>query len=257
MDFALNESFNTRVRPILVGYEECAPKHSFGPFVRSCYLLHYVLDGQGVFKNENTEYTLASGSYFLIRPGEIATYQADENSPWKYVWIHFISEDGERLLSAPDTGEISHQLFDELKLHVLSAFRDMTGGREEYVCSVLYRALSEMHLYSSVGPGYVERAKAYITASYSENITVKKIAEALSLDRRYLWRIFKSETGISIKEFITRKRLEVAAGLLLGGRGVGESALLSGYSDVSNFSKAFKKRYGTWLGEYAKSYRNP
>ena len=108
---------------------------------------------------------------------------------------------------------------------------------------------------STAGARYVQRAKAYITAAYTSDITVEKIAAALSLDRRYLWRIFKEETGIGIKEYITRVRLECAARLLEGGRSVLEAAALCGYGDVSNFSRAFKRRYGSWPGEYSKNYK--
>lgn len=36
------------------GYEACAPLHSFGPAVRPNYLIHFVMDGKGIFNIEST-----------------------------------------------------------------------------------------------------------------------------------------------------------------------------------------------------------
>ena len=34
-------------------------------------------------------YSIKSGQGFLIFPGQITTYYADEKLPWEYVWIEF------------------------------------------------------------------------------------------------------------------------------------------------------------------------
>ena len=91
---------------------------------------------------------------------------------------------------------------------------------------------------------HVRRVENYIRSAYMEPIRVEKIAEQLSLDRRYLSRLFKEKTGFSIQEYLISVRMEAAELLLQQGRSVKEAAYLSGYEDVSNFSKMFKKYYG-------------
>ena len=71
-----NEDFFD-LRPYQYGWEECNSLHSFGPFVRNHYLFHYILNGLG------------AGHGFLICPGQINLYTADEKDPWKYVWLEF------------------------------------------------------------------------------------------------------------------------------------------------------------------------
>ena len=76
------------------GWEQCAPLHSFGPFVRNHYLFHYVISGRGVLdsnvsKVSTQTYRLEPGQGFLISPGQINTYSADQEDPWKYVWLEF------------------------------------------------------------------------------------------------------------------------------------------------------------------------
>jgi hypothetical protein len=82
------------IRPYQYGWEACAPLHSFGPFVRNHYLLHYIISGRGMLyshtaKGEISEYSLEANQGFLICPGQINLYTADEKDPWKYVWIEF------------------------------------------------------------------------------------------------------------------------------------------------------------------------
>ena len=82
------------IRPYQYGWEQCKPLHSFGPFVRNHYLFHYIISGQGMLFSHSTngeihEYNLGANQGFLICPGQINLYTADEKDPWKYVWIEF------------------------------------------------------------------------------------------------------------------------------------------------------------------------
>ena len=97
-DFSLsifpNENF-LDLRIYQYGYEQCVPLHSFGPFIRNHYLFHYVISGRGSLDATAEDgvttrrYELRAGQGFLICPGLINTYFADESDPWKYVWVEF------------------------------------------------------------------------------------------------------------------------------------------------------------------------
>lgn len=51
--------------------------------------------------------------------------------------------------------------------------------------------------------------------------------------------------GISVHAYVIEQRLERAAGLLLeSNMNIGQIAVLVGYTKPSNFSAAFKKKYG-------------
>ena len=76
------------------GHEKCTPGHLFGPATRNHYLFHYVLSGTGTLmatnsKGQNVNYQVRSGQGFMIFPGQINTYIADERLPWEYMWIEF------------------------------------------------------------------------------------------------------------------------------------------------------------------------
>ena len=87
------------------GYEQCDPGHSFGPATRNHYLFHYILSGTGTLMADNANgdtqtYSVKSGQGFMIFPGQINTYIADEQLPWEYMWIEF---DGLRVKEALST----------------------------------------------------------------------------------------------------------------------------------------------------------
>ena len=88
-----NENF-LDLRLYQYGWEQCSPLHSFGPFVRNHYLFHYVISGKGSMDwtdqdGVRREYRLKADQGFLISPGQVSTYSADEKDPWKYVWLEF------------------------------------------------------------------------------------------------------------------------------------------------------------------------
>ena len=88
------------------GREDCEPAHSYGPAIRNHYLFHYILSGKGTFmwqdgKRRENRAVLKAGQGFLISPGQITTYVADDRIPWEYCWLEF---DG---LRAKETLEIT------------------------------------------------------------------------------------------------------------------------------------------------------
>ena len=67
-----NENF-LDLRLFQFGWEQCAPLHSFGPFVRNHFLFHYVISGKGCLdaddaKGVTRRYHLKAGQGFLICP---------------------------------------------------------------------------------------------------------------------------------------------------------------------------------------------
>ena len=56
--------------------------------------------------------------------------------------------------------------------------------------------------------------------------------------------MFRAEYGISVKEYITKIKLENAKRLLSAGFSVTKTAEMTGYADVFNFSKMYKKHFG-------------
>ena len=84
-----------------------------------------------------------------------------------------------------------------------------------------------------------------------------EIADKLNLNRSYLYKIFKEETGYSIKDYIVQVRMEKSADLLTNTTfHISEVANVVGFTDSLAFSKAFKKHFNQSPSNYRKTLKN-
>ena len=249
------------------GWEQCEPLYSFGPFVRNHYLFHYVLSGKGVLMSSNggvsSRHHLVPGQGFLICPGQVNTYCADELQPWKYVWLEF---DGLRAAEYLDRAGLGQGQ---------PIYRPGSGGSEEVLyiaghadasplCLVghLCLFLDELVRSSSTrrdGRGgplrdfYIQEAVNYIQQNYHRDITVEEIADVCKLNRSYFSKLFREAVGCAPQEFIIRLRLTKAAEQMrMTNETIGDIARQCGYPNQLHFSQAFKKRYGLPPREWRK-----
>ena len=94
------------------------------------------------------------------------------------------------------------------------------------------------------GSEHVKRASAYINRHYAEEITVDMIAESVNLNKNYLIRLFKTETGTTPMKYLLDTRLHFARALLLQtDETVSGIAERCGFNTSSYFIKCFKERY--------------
>jgi len=112
---------------------------------------------------------------------------------------------------------------------------------------ILHRFL-EIIVYKSgpnTGDYRVSKVINYITAHYSEHITVKMMAELVSLNSTYFGVLFKQTMGISLNQYLIQTRVTNAESMLSSGEyKVGDVAEACGFTDISHFYKQFKKLKG-------------
>lgn len=222
--------------PVNAGYQCCDPGYGYGPTVRDYYTIHYIEKGKGIYKSINGEHEVNAGEAFLIRPGEMAYYEADKENPWDYIWIGFKGKFSEKFYDLPDILKPDGTLFAEIK----SLPETML---EERLCAIIFRLYC--NLFENITePDFVGKVMGVINAKYMDDIKISDIADELNLNRKYLSSLFKKKTGITMQEFLIRKRLTEGKKLLEKGYNVSEAAVLSGYKDAFGFSKAFSAFFG-------------
>ena len=91
----------------------------------------------------------------------------------------------------------------------------------------------------------VEQIRGYVEDNLDQSLTVNDVATALFMNGDYLSRLFKSETGTSLKEYILQRKME-AARLLLTTTQLPVSVIASrlGYDTFSYFSQVYRRCMG-------------
>ncbi len=93
----------------------------------------------------------------------------------------------------------------------------------------------------------------HIEHDLTADLSLKKFAEMLSINPSYLSSLFKRETGLTLTEYVTKKRMEHATELLKDTKlQIQTVAQQCGILDVNYFTKAFKKLTGKTPSEYRK-----
>ncbi len=86
--------------------------------------------------------------------------------------------------------------------------------------------------------------QAYLSQKYFEKLSLQEMATELDASPFHLCRIFKSDTGLTIHDYITRIRLRVAIENIQNGtRDLTRLALDLGFSSHSHFTAAFRKAF--------------
>lgn len=83
----------------------------------------------------------------------------------------------------------------------------------------------------------MEQVIAYVQANLWDELYVEEIANQIHMNSDYLTRLFKKSTGLSIKSYIIRQKMEAARNLLRStSLSVGNVAVWLGYKNFSHFS---------------------
>ncbi|KUJ62736.1 AraC family transcriptional regulator [Flavobacteriaceae bacterium CRH] len=108
---------------------------------------------------------------------------------------------------------------------------------------------------------YIKRINnilSFIDENLDQDLTLETIAKIGNYSPFHLHRIFKAITNETINEYITRKRIEKSALILLHKREItiSELSLQYGFNSNSSFTRTFKKFYGISPKEFRKTYPN-
>ncbi len=102
----------------------------------------------------------------------------------------------------------------------------------------------------------IVKAINYINSHITEKIMIQEVADFLSLSVSYLSRLFKSEVGLNISEYIIKQKIKAAEGMLRSSsQSSTEISYILHFSSQSYFTKVFKKYTGMTPKEYQKLYK--
>ena len=122
-----------------------------------------------------------------------------------------------------------------------------------YVNRLLY---SSLHEHSQVFENALYlKICDYIHQNLEDDLSLERIAANFYVSKYHIAHIFKDNMGISLHQYILKKRLHASRQAILSGEPISRIFPQYGFKDYTSFFRAFKKEYGISPKEYREQHR--
>lgn len=81
----------------------------------------------------------------------------------------------------------------------------------------------------------------YINNNLTHDLTLDLLANHFFLTKQYLCKVFKKNTGFTVKKYISYKRIVLVREYYSSGMSISEACIRAGFNDYSNFYRVFTK----------------
>lgn len=235
--------------------------------VLSEYELIIVTEGTLYLADDQHRYEVHAGQYLLMSPTPRQYgYQASRCS---FHWLHFRYPENS---VSPETYELPVTASLDQPDRILPYLNQLYYVKKQYdhplTGSYLLTSLI-LELYHQTRPRtklplqsasiqkeqLVKSIKEYIHYNNLSSIRISQIARHFGYNEKYLTGLFKSVCQIPLKQYLMEAQMEQARDLLLNSTfSITQIGLTLGYSDVHNFSHAFKKASGISPREFRNAF---
>lgn len=242
------------------------------------------IKGEGVYRISDVDYEIKPGDIFFVRNNErhsiIKIKSGIEYYNFKFeprfIWEETPNNDGNAYLRfiSGQHGTLKHRyaadeeitkrlsgFFEDIKRecreqkdNYLSYLRALTTiifvelSRETSSCE--NKRIVEKNLDISI----ISKSIDYINTHITEELSLNDIAGKANLSPNYYCNVFKKLYGITLWEYITAKRVELAICCLKDFKGtILDLALSCGFNNTANFNRVFKKQTGITPSQMKKS----
>ncbi|MEK6794316.1 MAG: AraC family transcriptional regulator [Spirochaetota bacterium] len=240
---------------------------------RALLMLH-IPEGSCEIKLGTRRYTGKAGETFFVPAGTRIAGITPVTPPGGYYWLvieYPHPGDGLLMLSAAETTALFRRI-RRMKVNLFPA-----GGSFERLFSELYDSLTARDdigfiafapaviglLLSAVrsrgsapapGSSLVVRAKRHIDMLTRERaIGMQELCDGIGVSAATIRKIFKRETGVSLKQYHLAKKIEHACAMLSDTVSVTDCAYHLGFASPAHFASAFRRFTGAAPKEYART----
>lgn len=246
--------------------------HSVGSHSHDYYEFYFFVEGAVQMEIGRRRFTLHSGDFILVPPG--ISHRAvitNKDIPYRR-FVLWISKDyctaiGEQapdclyLLRRAEKKQQYVQGFNALEFNTLRsrlfALLDEIHSERYGKETMVSLQLMDLLLYLSrvdyerdnpaskqEGRSHFDSITNFIDTNLEEDLSLDRLAREFFLSKYYIAHLFQRSTGLSVHQYIVKKRLTACCEAILGGSHIGETYLRYGFHDYSSFYRAFKKEYG-------------
>jgi len=237
------------------GLKKCTPYWRLQPHSPDRNNITYIIKGNARYTINRKIYELGPGDLLCLAEDveiEAVTYP---KNPMRCFSVEFTP-----LHTITRTPSLLHTRIEKIGIRkeVVELFREMalswSSKNDGYIMKtrallmlILHR-LNEIIIFKTdnITSDYrINKITQFIAVHYFDKITVKDLAELVNLNKAYLGRLFKKQTGMSIDQYIIKIRIQNAETMLQSGDyKVQEVAEQCGFSDVFHFYKLFRATRG-------------
>lgn len=234
--------------------------HGYVPMFHPHGELIYVSDGSLSLTVEGQSHTLQTGELAVVFPYLTHSY---EHAPDAEVIIILFDPaatvfDNTLLSTRPTRCHCTGELFQAMLERAVILYKaDRIKTAMSYLNAVLGELLEVLPLEERGDTsGVTAQLLAYCAEHYTENISVKTIAEALYISESYVSKVFSKKLGYGFREYINALRIEKVK-TLLQNTNLSMAALMyeCGFSNQSSFNRIFRDFCGMSPLQYRNSKR--
>lgn len=235
-------------------------------------LFVFISSGSAVFTIESKPYAVIKGDILIIPANTV--YRALTEDYCEFFFFHFsgvLKEDIFQPLSTNLQESFSFNLpvnsqktiFFELKTSDIAVHKKihrciMLCMEYRFNLNHINRLLIDTEFYkillilgsvmergTSILPAVLEKMLKYIETNLSKPLSLIDLCDYTGISAPYASRLFKKHLNITATAYINNKKLFYACELIRNtNMNINEISAYLGYSDVSYFSKIFKKKFG-------------
>ncbi len=254
-------------------------EHKSAPHYHNACEVFYFLLGEAKYFVHNQCYSVKKGSIIFVDAYEIhkALYTSD-NCERAVLLYHPAVTRYNQLINVPDIFRILNEKFNGSRL--ISLPQDLQRSTKDIIMKMLehYQAESsykDAFLYSYLNIFITQIAEylatagipadipplnphisdilSYINQNIENEISLDNISTHLNMSKYHLCRIFKENTGLTIVDYVNRKRILTAEKLIgLGKYSFTEIASRVGFNNLIHFERVFRSVTGSNPRDYKK-----
>lgn len=256
----------------------CQPGYEVALHDQCCHEISYIISGSGTFTDNGKEYSVSEGDIFISPYGHKHSIIASSPDSLRFVYLGFmIKRDNTHELLMIDSFFRNNTVLKQRdKSDIILPF---TRGLDEfYILPKCSRIMTECYAMQIIISTYrtfslrnipkPQRAikdssvaqPVYSVLRYIDNNIfnlpdMKTMAEQLGYSNYYLSHIFKEQMNITIKQYISKKKIQKGIELLKTRQfSITQIARKLNYSNVQSFSRMFKQITGVSPSEYIEKY---
>jgi len=253
MSASIEQDMTPDIRHVV--YRKCTPVWVMPENRLESINMTYLVQGEARYTVDDETIELKQGNLLVLPKGSIRRAITFPDRLMHCFSVDFFLRNGVshelpppfQLLSEPGKHKDIIHWFQELTF----SWMDKNPGHmiqcKGLFLQILHRFL-ELLVYkdrSFAGDFRITKVIRYIARNYAERLTVKSMADLVSLNPTYFGDLFQRTTGMSFNRYLIYVRVKNAESMLLSGEyKVGDVAEACGFTDTSHFYKQFKQLKG-------------